>query len=33
MWNTRFYLACVGTCICDNFEKLNATLIDCAMDF
>jgi hypothetical protein len=26
MRNTRCYLACVGTRICDSFEKLNSTL-------
>jgi hypothetical protein len=26
MRNTWWYLACVGTCICDSFEKLNSTL-------
>jgi hypothetical protein len=26
MMNTRSYLAYVRTCICDSFEKLNATL-------
>jgi hypothetical protein len=25
-WNTWLYLACVGTCIGDSFEKLNSTL-------